>query len=168
MQFPVTKIYKAMGHFRFEHSCKSAKIDDLIWLMPEPDNEYDSNAIKILNKYGDSLGYVPAEENEELIELLTGKYSNYCGKIKNIEIDEDNKSQPIVQIYLATKSQYLPFKQDNSQMLNIESQEEDEFYTYLKGTNTSPDEDGKNGFKKTMFIFALVLIFICLKLADKI
>ena len=38
MQFPITKIYKAMGHFRFEHSCKSAKIDDLIWLMPEPDN----------------------------------------------------------------------------------------------------------------------------------
>lgn len=48
------------GHFRYQLECKELVVGDMIWLMPEPDNEYDEFAIRVLNSQGKDLGYIPS------------------------------------------------------------------------------------------------------------
>lgn len=45
-----------------------------IELVPEPDNQYDSNAIKVISDFG-MLGYVPASETSKVKEIMTKDYS---------------------------------------------------------------------------------------------
>lgn len=39
--------------------CKSVKIDDILTMVPDPENKYDNNAIKICNSKNEKCGYVP-------------------------------------------------------------------------------------------------------------
>jgi len=45
---------------------------DFIFLMPEPDNIFDSNAVGMYNKYHQRIGYVPIRNNynEKMLRLL--------------------------------------------------------------------------------------------------
>ena len=49
---------------------KSLAIGDRLYLEPEPDNAYDSNAIKVLDEAGNHLGYLSRESNAETAEWL--------------------------------------------------------------------------------------------------
>lgn len=52
--------------------------DNTIELMPEPDNTYDKNAIKVVHKVMGDLGYIPKKDNLNLanfIELSSGNIS---------------------------------------------------------------------------------------------
>lgn len=42
-------------------------------LIPEPENEYDSNAIKIVHEFG-QLGYVPSNETKMVKEIMESDY----------------------------------------------------------------------------------------------
>lgn len=46
--------------------------DDKLRLMAEPDNPYDPNAVKILSKYGNQIGYL----NKEMAETIKPALDN--------------------------------------------------------------------------------------------
>lgn len=49
---------------------RTLSIGDELLVEREPDNAYDSNAVKVLTKDGDWIGYVAKESNMELAEHL--------------------------------------------------------------------------------------------------
>lgn len=65
-----------------------------IQLMPEPENKYDPNAIKVIHAEIGHIGYVPAVECEKVKKVLSKDYSIEWkligGKYKYIEYDYDN------------------------------------------------------------------------------
>lgn len=60
-------------------------------LVPEPTNQYDANAIKIVHIDGKHLGYVPAEDTTQLREWVKNKFPYKCyGEIfQDEDYDED-------------------------------------------------------------------------------
>lgn len=44
--------------------------DDIVYLVPEPDNEYDSNAVRVEDQDFGMLGYVPKKVNQQVKELM--------------------------------------------------------------------------------------------------
>lgn len=74
--------------YRYEESTMG-----LISLLPDPDNEYDKNAIKIMQR--DSLlGYVPKEETGAVQKIISGPYKAvakvYGGPYKILHENEDD------------------------------------------------------------------------------
>ena len=58
-------------------------------IIPEPDNQFDKNALKVVHLDGKHLGYVPAEDIKEVADLIKGDYPYPCvGKISK-HYDED-------------------------------------------------------------------------------
>ena len=59
-------------------------------LVPEPDNEFDPNAIKVVHQDGTHLGYIPAKETATVRMCLGEKFKKYpiVGAIKLVK-DED-------------------------------------------------------------------------------
>ena len=47
------------------------KVGDILTLVPEPSNKYDSNAIKIVNFDDEHLGYIPAKSGHS--KLMTDR-----------------------------------------------------------------------------------------------
>ena len=62
-------------------------------VVPEPTNQYDPNAIKIVHQDGKHLGYVPAEDTAQLREWVKNKFPYKCyGEIfQDEDYDEDRK-----------------------------------------------------------------------------
>lgn len=62
-------------------------------VVPEPTNQYDPNAIKIVHQDGRHLGYVPAEDTAQLREWVNNKFPYKCyGEIfQDEDYDEDRK-----------------------------------------------------------------------------
>ena len=62
-------------------------------VVPEPTNQYDPNAIKIVHQDGKFLGYVPAEDTAQLREWVNNKFPYKCyGEIfQDEDYDEDRK-----------------------------------------------------------------------------
>lgn len=59
------------------------KTNDIVYLIPEPDNKFDSDAIKIMcNEL--LIGYVPSYDTDEVSKLLN---RNYFAYIENLEKD---------------------------------------------------------------------------------
>ncbi len=54
------------------------KIDDEVFFEREPDNSYDENAIKILTKNREFLGYVPAYYNQSILKRLDSGITYIC------------------------------------------------------------------------------------------
>lgn len=50
----------------------------MLKLESEPDNKYDKNAIKILNKNGEHIGYMPRYYSESITKLLNEDYNYKC------------------------------------------------------------------------------------------
>ncbi|MGE7673782.1 HIRAN domain-containing protein [Lysinibacillus sp. NPDC094403] len=80
--------------------------NDEIQFIPEPTNEYDENAIKVLIDYGNGdvihVGYVPKKCTKKLKNILKNKeISNIAahyvgGKIKEIEYDFEKDKEKVV------------------------------------------------------------------------
>ncbi|MBR6893701.1 MAG: HIRAN domain-containing protein [Bacteroidaceae bacterium] len=62
-------------------------------VVPEPTNQYDPNAIKIVHQDGKHLGYVPAEDTQQLREWVQNKFPFKCyGEIfQDEDYDEERK-----------------------------------------------------------------------------
>lgn len=72
------------GHFRHQSECAKLVAGEVVWLMPEPDNEFDENAIRVLNSSGNDLGYIPSDDNEELLELLVFEKKNIAQEFQKL------------------------------------------------------------------------------------
>ncbi len=83
--------------------------EDLIYFELEPTNEFDSNAIKVLNSNLDQIGYVPREKAKELYELLEDDYRYYCAKIIEIWEGNDGDAMPKVLAHFANDPSELPY-----------------------------------------------------------
>lgn len=61
-------------------------------VVPEPTNQYDPNAIKIVHQDGKHLGYVPAEDTAQLREWVKNKFPYKCyGEIFQDEDEEEDR-----------------------------------------------------------------------------
>jgi len=45
---------------------------DTMELVREPDNPFDEDAIKVLNRYGNKIGYIPRRYNPVIARLMDG------------------------------------------------------------------------------------------------
>lgn len=69
-------------HDRYE-PLKKLCLEDTLFLLREPNNQYDSNAIMVVNENNQDLGYIPRGYALELAPLLD-KEKEYTIKITNI------------------------------------------------------------------------------------
>ncbi len=75
-----------------EYAVKNVSVGDTVMFLPEPENEYDKNAILVLDIRGYKLGYIPRWANKQLLKNIesTGAYgivSRVGQDQKYIEID---------------------------------------------------------------------------------
>jgi hypothetical protein len=149
------------GHFKHQSECEKSLVGDLVWLMPEPDNEYDEFAIRILNSNGRDLGYIPTEENEEILDLLSSGKAEYCAKISSIDKDDSEQTLPWIAVYISSDKNELPFQQENkytfqSQIDNTKTS------SSLKKNNTEngeeKEDDSKNLMIGILFIVGLIVV----------
>jgi hypothetical protein len=149
------------GHFKHQTECVKAAVGDLVWLIPEPDNEYDEFAIRILNSNGKDLGYIPSEDNEEILELLSSGKAEYCAKISSIEIDDNKQILPWVSVYISNDKNALPFQQSNKFSLRTQIDNNATNYSLKDNESRNEDEqddDSKNLFLGILFIVGLIAI----------
>lgn len=93
-----TKIYKNYLRFKIAGINHREGIGDyegkfIGEVIPEPTNQFDPNAIKIVHQDGKHLGYVPAEDTVQLREWVKNKFPYKCyGEIfQDEDYDEDRK-----------------------------------------------------------------------------
>ncbi len=147
------------GHFKHQKECEKCVVGDLVWLIPEPDNEYDEFAIRILNANGRDLGYIPSEDNEEILELLSAGDAEYCAKISSIEKDDSEQTQPWITVYISNEKNALPFQQANKYSLHTQIESSSTNYSLKNNENRNEDEqedDSKNLIIGILFIVALI------------
>lgn len=66
-------IYKVTGTSFHQDAIALVAAGDRVHLVPQPDNEYDKNAIQVVSEAGELLGWIPsyAHLNEQLKETYT-------------------------------------------------------------------------------------------------
>lgn len=62
------------------------KAGEKLDLLREPENKYDSNAIALCYN-GQKIGYVAAEDNSMLSQLLDAGHGNFVAEVDNIHAD---------------------------------------------------------------------------------
>lgn len=82
---------------------------ELIYFELEPTNEFDSNAIKVLNSNLEQIGYVPREKAREFHGLLEDEYRYYCAKVIEIWDGSDGDAMPKVLAHFANDPSELPY-----------------------------------------------------------
>ena len=91
----VQRDFYIMG-IRYHMPCKGENCDllpkvnigDEVYFEKEPQNQYDSNALRILTQNGDFLGYVPRYYNLPIIERLNKSISYVC-KVIDVNLKQD-------------------------------------------------------------------------------
>ena len=91
-----------------EHYSGVVDEGDLVYFEPEPANTFDSNAIKVLNKLGNMVGYVPRDVAIELQKFRHGKYPYYCAQVKEMW-EGDSDELPIILAHFANQPDELPY-----------------------------------------------------------
>ena len=88
------------------------RVGSLVFFSLEPTNKKDPNAIKVLTKDKEIIGYVPKENAAEIQKFIAGKNPHYCAKVKEIWDGELGKV-PKILCHFATTPEELPYtKQD--------------------------------------------------------
>ena len=149
------------GHFKHQSECEKSAVGDLVWLMPEPDNEYDAFAIRILNSNGMDLGYIPSEDNEKILELLSSEEAEYCSRISSTEKDDSEQTLPWITVYISNDKNELPFQQENKLNLKTQIGNGATNYSFKKNNTQNDDEqedDSKNLMIGILFIVGLIVI----------
>jgi hypothetical protein len=149
------------GHFNHQTECEKSVVDDLVWLIPQPDNEFDAFAIRIINSKGRDLGYIPSEDNEEILELLSFAKAEYCAKISSIEKDDSEQTLPWITVYISNNKNELPFQQENKFSLNTNIGSSATNYAVKRNKNDNDEEqkdDSKNLMIGILFIVGLIVI----------
>jgi hypothetical protein len=114
----IQKTFYVAGHFNYQGACSKLRNGDLVYLVPEPDNEYDENAIKLLTKDGLDIGYVPASKNKGFFKLLENTHPNYCARVKEVKGGGQYEYLPQIEVFFAKEESELPFTQQSKYKLN--------------------------------------------------
>ena len=77
-------IFKVAGVSFHKQKVESLSEGDVLSLERDPDNKYDSNAVKILNPEGEMIGFVPKEFNTAIVRKFKKVSTVYTLKVKNI------------------------------------------------------------------------------------
>ena len=127
-------------------------------MIPEPDNDYDEYAIRILNSDGKDLGYIPQEDNEEILDLLNLDEHEYCAQITEVEINEAKEFVPWVKVHIGNKID-LPFQQENKFRLHTHLENGSTTYSVrTTGSKNQESDDSKNLMIGIMFIIGLIMV----------
>lgn len=81
---------------------------EVVYFQLEPLNPKDSNAIKVLNKDMEIIGYVPVENAIEIQSFLKGKYPRYCARVKEIW-QHDGIRVPKILAHFSLLADELPY-----------------------------------------------------------
>ncbi len=73
------------------------KLHEELILMPEPENEHDRYAIKIINSAGNSLGYLPRYHTEGVSQLIEKDTIITC---RVIEVNRNDKCLECIKVEL--------------------------------------------------------------------
>jgi len=150
------RTFEVAGHFRFQDECSTLKVGDLIYLVPEPDNEHDENAIRAYSDNGEVIGYVPMNDNEEYLKFLGRTFTNYCARVKSLN-KIDNEIQPEVEVFFAKTEEELPFPQPPKIRLHT---------TYESGGRVSYEiRIGNNNPNKIKLNGTAILVLLILSIA---
>lgn len=77
------------GNFYYKNA-DPPNAGDLMALVREPDNKYDSDAIAVMNLKGQKIGHLPADSNRELAEKMDQGLQVYS-QIKKSLIREEGR-----------------------------------------------------------------------------
>jgi len=80
----IPTVFKVAGVSFYKENVKILSQDEILKLELDPCNEYDSNAIKVLNSNGKMIGHVPKEFNIGLCKKFDKIQQKYVLKVKNI------------------------------------------------------------------------------------
>ena len=152
------RTFEVAGHFRFQDECTTLKVGDLIYLVPEPDNEHDENAIRAYSDNGEVIGYVPMDDNEEYLKFLSRTYTNYCARVKSLH-SIGNEIQPKVEVFFAKTEEELPFLQPPKIRLHTTYESGGRVSYEVRIGNNNPNEIQLNG-TAILFLLILVVVFI--------
>jgi len=80
------------------------KVGDIVKLIPEKDNLYDTNAVKVMNTKGEHLGYLPKElVAEEEFHKMFKDINDNNNNMTAIVIDIKNNNENDIQIQIKKK-----------------------------------------------------------------
>lgn len=148
--------------------------ENTIELIPEPENPYDKNAIKVVHKEMGDIGYIPKKDNKNLakfiedchgdvnlsIELEGGRYKYYNGEM----ITTGSK---LYGLRITVKPKQS--EQNNSKEEPIQS---DDLQSNVSGqTNITSNKDDQQTIKRNnkhikYFILCAILAIISIKLGN--
>lgn len=73
------------------------EINEELKIVPQPDNKHDPNALKILNKMCELLGYIPRHFSEAVCKRL---YNGYKYKCEVIEVNKNANCNECIEVIL--------------------------------------------------------------------
>lgn len=80
----IPTVFKVAGVSFHKQKVESLTEGDILTLERDPENKYDSNAVKILNPEGEMIGFVPKEFNSAIVRKFKKVSTVYTLKVKNI------------------------------------------------------------------------------------
>tara|TARA_B100000242_G_C42931632_1_gene432062 strand:- start:536 stop:847 length:312 start_codon:yes stop_codon:yes gene_type:complete len=80
----IPTVFKVAGVSFHKQKVESLTEGDILTLERDPENKYDSNAVKILNSEGEMIGFVPKEFNSAIVRKFKKVSTVYTLKVKNI------------------------------------------------------------------------------------
>ena len=80
----IPTVFKVAGVSFHKQKVESLTEGNILTLERDPENKYDSNAVKILNPEGEMIGFVPKEFNSAIVRKFKKVSTVYTLKVKNI------------------------------------------------------------------------------------
>jgi len=96
------------------------KLNDQVYLITEPDNFHDRNAIKVLTEKGIKIGYIPRLNNTEILDLMEEGYY-FIVRISIINLDEPDYPFAMLELTKTKDPQAIPFTNEEISALNNKS-----------------------------------------------
>lgn len=73
-----------VSHEGRQNVIQRLRVGDGAKLVPDPSNQYDSSAVKVLTLTGESIGFIAKRENREIFDNLTKGVASYRAVVKEI------------------------------------------------------------------------------------
>ena len=80
----IPTIFKVAGVSFCKNAVETLEENQILHLLKDPENKYDSNAVKILNETGEMVGFVPKQFNEAILKKFQKISTKYTLKVKSI------------------------------------------------------------------------------------
>lgn len=124
------------------HHKTSNKLDfslnEQVYLVPEPDNIFDRNAVKVITNKGIKIGYISKFNNTEILDLIEKGYY-FIVKVSSINLDEPDYPFAMLKITRTKDPDLIPLTKEEILEFNNESIEVVEKYK----------QDSKNSYELT-------------------